>query len=74
MLGMTLASLPLKPSIHTKGQNCSSAKQLNLDISALPMGSNGGCDIHSNEIQMDDCQGGYYQSLVGFSIPYLIPT
>jgi hypothetical protein len=42
-----------------------------IDISAFESVSTGGCEIETYEIQMDDGLGGAYESMVGYSQPYL---
>ena len=53
-LGVTLASLPLKPPVPVKVAAGSTDTKITVDISSFPDSSKGGCDVISYEIQMDD--------------------
>ena len=60
ILGVILAGLPLQPPAPLKLDAGCSQSQITINISNYPISSNGGCDILSYNIQMDDGLGGMY--------------
>jgi hypothetical protein len=50
-------------------KDSSNSQQITVDISNFPEASNGGCDILSFDIQMDDGLGGSFLSKLGYITP-----
>ncbi len=71
ILGVVFAALPDAPPVPTKVLDHSSSTYLTVDISDFPQISNGGCEIITFDIQMDDGLGGSFISKVGQINPNL---
>jgi len=71
ILGVVFAALPDAPPVPTKVLDRSSSTYLTVDISDFPTTSNGGCEIITFDIQMDDGVGGSFVSKVGQASPNL---
>jgi len=51
ILGVVFAGLPLMPPVPVKIAELSSDTVITIDISDFPISSNGGCPIHTFEVQ-----------------------
>lgn len=73
ILGVVLSDTPSTPPNPSKIDAGSSSSQITLDISNFDSTYNGGSDVLSFNIQMDDGNGGNFQSMTGYTVPNLMP-
>lgn len=71
VLGVLFATKPLVPPQPRKVVDMSNSTQVTIDMSDFPESSNGGCQIISFNVQMDDGLGSSFTSAVGETYPYL---